>query len=89
MTMLNIISLLATIMGSAMALSNGFQAIKIFQRKSAADVAVLTYIVITLGAIVWIVYGVSIGSLPLIISNTIGFVITVIILIGCFMYNQK
>ena len=83
------LSFLATIMGSAMALSNGFQAIKIFQRKSSSDVAVSTYLIITIGEIVWIMYGISINSFPLVISNSIGLVLTTIIIFGYFIYKDR
>jgi len=89
MTTLSVLTVLATIAGSAMAFSNGFQAIKIFHRKSAADVSEITYIILTAGAFIWILYGFEISSFPIIISNGIGFVVTVITLIGCVLYSKE
>lgn len=48
-----------------------FQTIKILKLKEIRDVSVLTYIMIFVIGIMWLIYGVSISSLPLIIGNAI------------------
>ena len=88
MTILVILTISATIAGSAMAFSNIFQAIKIFRKKSASDVSKLTYIILTLGSFVWLLYGIEIKNVPIIISNSIGIIITIIIIIGCVIYSD-
>ncbi len=89
MTLSYILAILATIAGSAMALSNIFQAVKIFKRKSALDVSIFTSLILTIGEFIWIAYGFSINNFPVIISNSIGTVITIIIVIGCLLYGNK
>lgn len=89
MEIVTLLAFLATIAGSAMAFSNGFQAIKIFRRKSAADISKITYIILTIGACIWLVYGLEINNIPIIISNGIGLIITIITLTGCFLYDKK
>lgn len=89
METVTIFAVLATVAGSAMAFSNIFQAIKIFRRKSAADVSKLTYIIITIGAFIWILYGIEISNLPIIISNGFGFIVTIITLVGCALYGNS
>jgi len=66
------LSVLATIFGSLMAIANFPQAFKIFKRKSAKDISIITYIILFIGAIIWILYGIEIASFPLWISNSIG-----------------
>ncbi len=72
-----------------MALSGLPQVIKIFQRKSAGDVSLLTYIIVTLGAVIWIWYGFDIKSTPLIISNIIGFCVTSSVIFACLKFGKK
>ena len=79
-------AILATIAGSAMALSNVFQAVKIFSRKSAFDISKFMYIVLTIGTFIWLLYGIEIKNFPIVISNGIGFIINIIILIGFTLY---
>ena len=80
------IATLTAIVGTIMGLSSLPQAIKIFKRKSAKDIAALTFVVIDLGALVWIFYGIEINSFPIIISNCITMITATIVLIGCYLY---
>jgi MtN3 and saliva related transmembrane protein len=82
------LSILTTIVGSAMALSGLPQAIKIFKRKSAKDISAITYGTLAIGALVWIFYGIEIKSMPVLISNGIGFFVACIILVGWLKYGK-
>lgn len=82
------LSVLATIFGSAMALANFPQAFKIFRRKSAKDISLLTYITLLVGAIVWVLYGIELKSFPLIFSNALGIAGVVFIIVGWFLYGK-
>jgi MtN3 and saliva related transmembrane protein len=79
---------LATVVGIAMGLSGVPQAIKIFRRKSAHDIAAISYLILNFGAIVWIFYGLEIKSLPVVLSNGVGMVTSTTILIGCYLYGR-
>lgn len=85
---MTILANLATISGSAMALANFPQVYKIFKRKSAKDISAITYSVYILGAIIWLLYGWEIKSIPVLISNLIGISASIIILIGWFLYGR-
>ena len=85
---MTILSILATISGSIMALANFPQVYKIFKRKSAKDISAITYSVYVLGAIVWLLYGIEIKSIPVLTSNIIGMIASVLILIGWFLYGR-
>jgi len=65
------------------------QAIKIFRRKSAKDISIWTYVLITSGGIVWLLYGLEIKSIPLIVANLVGAVGIVMIITGWFLYGRK
>lgn len=79
---------LTTVVGIAMGLSGIPQVIKIFKRKSAHDIAAVSYLILDLGAVVWVLYGLEIKSLPVVLSNGIGIIISTIILIGCYLYGR-
>jgi len=85
---MTILSILATISGSLMALANFPQVYKIFKRKSAKDISAITYSVYILGAIIWILYGIEIKSMPVLVSNLIGITAAILILTGWFLYGR-
>lgn len=80
---------LATIAGTATALSVVAQVVKIFTRKSAKDISIITYIITGFGSIIWILYGLEIKSLPIILANVIGIVTSSLILIGYYLYGNE
>lgn len=86
---MTILSLLATIFGTAMALANLPQAYKIFKRKSAKDISIITCSILTIGAIIWVLYGIEIKSFPLILSNIVGTIGVLLVVLGWFMYGRK
>ena len=85
---MSFLSILATIFGSAMAISNFPQAFKIFKRKSAKDISVMTFSILLVGAIVWVLYGIEIKSTPLIVSNSLGAVGVTFVIVGYFLYGR-
>lgn len=85
MTFLEVAS---TIAGTVMAFAGVPQVIKIFQRKSAKDISAVTYMIVEVGAIIWILYGLEIKSFPLVLTNCLGMLTNTLILIGCHLYGQ-
>jgi len=85
----NIITLLATIAGILMALAYYPQAIKIIKRKSSKDVSTMTLLIILFGTIIWFIYGISIGSLPVIISYGVGLTGSFFVVTADFIYRGK
>lgn len=57
------------------------QALRIWRTRSAQDVSLGMYLVMSLGLVLWLVYGVCIGSLPIILANTATLLLTSLILI--------
>lgn len=80
---------LAVIAGIVGAFAGIPQIIKIFQRKSAKDISAVTYTVVFFGAIIWILYGWELKNLPLLLSNSIGIIITTTILVGWYLYGRE
>lgn len=80
---------LTTIVGISMALGGVPQIIKIIKRKSAKDIAAVTYVIGDIGAFVWILYGIELKSFPIVLSNIIGMTVTTSILIGWWRYGRE
>jgi MtN3 and saliva related transmembrane protein len=80
---------LATIFGSLMALSGLPQTVRIFRRRSAGDISVITYFILFVGSLVWIMYGIEINSFPIIITNAIGIVTVSSVILGCILYGRR
>jgi len=83
------LAVLATIAGIVMGCAGVPQVIKIFQRKSARDIAVTTYLILVVGGCVWLLYGIEISSFPIVISNIIGITINCIVLYGWHLYGKE
>ncbi|PHQ61989.1 MAG: hypothetical protein COC08_02840 [Maribacter sp.] len=47
------------------------QVYKVWKEKSAKDISLTMYLVLTIGLILWLGYGVSIQSLPVTLANAI------------------
>ncbi|MFA5084678.1 MAG: SemiSWEET family transporter [Candidatus Paceibacterota bacterium] len=80
---------LATVFGMLMGAANLPQAIKIFRRKSAKDIHPMTYIILVIGSLIWIAYGVEIRSVPVIVSNISGFIFLSMVMIGWLAYGRN
>ena len=63
------------------------QAIKTWKTKSAEDISLGMFTLFAAGVFLWIVYGIGIGSVPVIIANTITFVLAVTILVFKIKYK--
>jgi MtN3 and saliva related transmembrane protein len=85
---MTILASLATITGVFLGLSTLPQAIKIFQTKSAKDIAPTTYIIMVFGSLIWILYGLELKNLPLVIPNVLGVILGTTILIGWYLYGK-
>ncbi len=65
-------AILATVLGTAMSLAYFAQVYKIYRRKSVADISPVMYAVFLPGTLVWLLYGISINSTPLMAANVVG-----------------
>jgi MtN3 and saliva related transmembrane protein len=84
---MTVLSVLATFFGTFQALANLPQAYKIFKRRSSKDVSLTTYLIFLVGSVVWVLYGIEIGSFAVIFSNALGVVTLVVVIIGWFTYR--
>jgi MtN3 and saliva related transmembrane protein len=57
------------------------QVVKILRSKKTQDVSFLMYAILTTGLFLWLVYGIILGDLPLILSNSISFTLSLSVLL--------
>ena len=63
------------------------QAIKVIRTKHTKDISLATYLMLTIGVFLWLVYGLFIKDLPLAIANSITLLFAFIILIFKIKYK--
>ncbi len=85
---MSFLSVLATIFGSLMGLANLPQVYRIFKRKSAKDISILTFSILFIGAFIWVLYGIEISNFAVIISNSFGVFSLALIIIGWYLYGR-
>ncbi len=84
---MSFLALLATVFGVINGFANLPQIHKIFKRKSAKDISVTTYLILTVGSIVWVLYGIEIMNVPILVMNGLALAEFIVILIGCKLYG--
>ena len=65
------------------------QLIKTLKTKKADDVSLTTLIMFLTGVAAWIIYGVQISSKPILIANTITFLLNFLILVFKLIYSKE
>ena len=86
---MTLLSTLATIFGVINGFANFPQIYKIFKTKSAKDLSIATYILLTAGTIVWVLYGIEIMNVPILTMNGLALFEFIIILVGCYLYGKN
>ncbi|MGB5555956.1 MAG: SemiSWEET transporter [Flavobacteriaceae bacterium] len=58
------------------------QVVKIWKEKSTKDISMNMYLLLTLGLLLWLIYGIAIQSLPVILANgiTLLLVLSIVVL---------
>jgi MtN3 and saliva related transmembrane protein len=63
------------------------QLLKIGKTKSTGDISLWMYVVICTGILLWLIYGIMIGSVPVVLANSVTLVIAAMILIMKIRYR--
>jgi len=63
------------------------QAIKTIQTKNTSGISLAMYSLFTAGTLLWLIYGIMSGSLPVAVANTITFIFASIILVYKIRYK--
>ncbi len=84
---MEIVDLVGFIAGALTTSSFIPQFIKIIRDRSAKEISLIMYIVITSGIFLWLIYGLIIYSLPIIGANGISLILTLLIIAGKIKYD--
>lgn len=63
------------------------QVIKAWKTKHTRDISLIMFILFTTGVFLWLVYGIFLNSLPIILANTVTFILALSILILKIKYK--
>lgn len=63
------------------------QVLKTWRTRSTEDISLGMFALFALGVLLWLVYGVQIGSLPIVIANGITFVLAALIVVFKVRYK--
>lgn len=86
---MSFLEVFATIVGTISSFAMIPQVIKIFKRKSAKDISFSSNAFMGFAGFIWFLYGVELHSWPLIITNLLGFIIILFVIIGWFLYGRS
>jgi MtN3 and saliva related transmembrane protein len=86
---MNFIAIFATIFGTIGGFANVPQIYKIFKRKSAKDISIITYTIVFIGTLTWLLYGIQLHDFPLIFCNVFGLFFVGLVILGWFIYGAE
>ncbi len=83
------IDVLGLIAGTASTIMVVPQILKIWKTKDAGDVSQRMFIMASIGVALWLVYGIFKQDIALMVTNSVGLLLNVILLILKFRYKKK
>ncbi len=83
----NYIAIIGLIAGTCTTISFLPQVIRTFRTKATKDISLSMYIILAAGLITWTVYGILIEAFPIILANSVSFVLAAFILILKLKYG--
>ena len=86
MTNLDILGLVATCFTTSSFVP---QVIRTWKTRDVSGISLSTYVIITLGLALWLIYGVLKGDLPLIVANSLMVILTLSITIMKISFEKK
>ena len=84
---MDIVTLLGLSAGTLTTVSFLPQVIKTWRTRSAKDVSVVMFVLLTTGIVLWIAYGFLIGSLPIVAANGVSLFFTFTMLVLKIKYR--
>jgi MtN3 and saliva related transmembrane protein len=82
------LDILGMVAGSISAITFLPQVIKTWQTKSAKDISMLMFTFATISVIMWLVYGIILGNIPIIFTNSMVLLFSVIMLYFKYRFRE-
>ncbi len=86
---MNPVTLLGFVAGTLTTLAFLPQVIKTWRTKSSNDLSVSTLGMICTGVLLWLVYGLLVGDLPIIAANAVTLVLVVSVFVLALVYRKR
>ncbi len=65
------------------------QVLKTWRSKSGEDISAVTFLLFSAGVLLWLIYGLTLGALPIILANAVTFVLALLVLFLKYRYRSK
>lgn len=65
------------------------QLIRVWQRKSASDISLSMFLLFSFGVACWLIYGLGLGSAPIIAANAVTLALALAILVLKLRYDKS
>lgn len=86
--MVTITDIIGYIAGAIVVICLFPQLYEIYTNKNVEHISMLTYIILFIGDILWIIYGVLLNDLRIILPNAFAAIAVIIIIVMCIIYKQ-
>ena len=86
---MNPVTLLGFVAGTLTTLAFLPQVVKTWRSKSSKDLSISTLGMISSGVMLWLVYGLLIGDLPIIAANSVTLVLVVSVFVLALVYRKQ
>ncbi len=86
MTDLDILGLAASVFTTSSQIP---QAIRTYKTRDVSGISLSTYVIITIGLLLWLTYGIIKNDLPLIVANSTMVLLTIVITIMKVVFEKK
>ena len=63
------------------------QVLKIWKTKQARDISLGMFAIFSIGVLLWLLYGIQIGSMPIVVANSVTLVLAMTILVFKIRYQ--
>ncbi|GBE06769.1 PQ loop repeat protein [bacterium BMS3Abin10] len=84
---INYITIIGLLAGTCTIISFLPQVIKTAKTKKTKDISLAMYAVLAVGLFMWVIYGVLLNSYPIILANSVSFILAVTILVLKIRYG--
>ncbi len=84
-----VLETLATVVGVVGSFAMLPQIYRIFKRRSAKDISIWTYAYMLVAGGIWVLYGLNIQSFPIILTNLIGSLTMIGVIVGWLLYGRE
>jgi len=65
------------------------QLIRVWRLRTARDISLIMFLIFSLGTLLWLLYGILIGSLPVILANAVTLVLSLAILALALRFDRS